>query len=80
MFLIFLVFKVSGNESVTMGQFMKASGFIPELVISSSARRARKTAKRVCRELAYPKGRIIKEDSIYEASEKTLLDIIRNGV
>jgi phosphohistidine phosphatase len=64
------------SEAVVMGKFMKANGINPELIVSSSAKRARKTAKRISREIKYPKDKIIQEDTIYEATVRKLLEII----
>lgn len=66
------------KEAVTIGAFMKSSGINPELIISSSAKRARKTAKRISNVIEYPKNKIIKEDSIYEAPVRNLLELITN--
>jgi len=51
----------------------------PELIISSPAKRAIKTAKAIAKELNCPKEKIRQELKIYEASVDDLLDII-NGI
>jgi phosphohistidine phosphatase len=48
----------------------------PELIISSPAKRARKTAKIMAEEIRYPKKKIQWEDALYEATETTLLKVI----
>jgi phosphohistidine phosphatase len=55
-----------------MGRLLKERGLSPDLIISSPAKRARKTAK-LFREAGEYKAEIIFDDRIYEASPSTLL-------
>ncbi|MDW8287367.1 MAG: histidine phosphatase family protein [Flammeovirgaceae bacterium] len=48
----------------------------PELILSSPAKRARKTARKMAKKLHYPKKKIVYIDGIYEATEATLLKIL----
>lgn len=48
----------------------------PELILSSPAKRARKTARKMAKKLRYPKKKIVYIDNIYEATETTLLKIL----
>jgi phosphohistidine phosphatase len=48
----------------------------PDLLVSSHAVRAQETAKAFAQDLGYPVERIKLNESIYEASSETLLDII----
>ncbi len=59
-----------------MGKRILKRGDIPDLLISSSAKRARKTACFIAQELAIPKDRIIYQTIIYEAKIRTLLTLI----
>ena len=55
-----------------MGRLLRERGFAPELIISSTAKRARKTA-RLLTEGAQYEVPVIFDDRIYEASSSTLL-------
>jgi len=55
-----------------MGRLLKERGFAPDLIISSPAKRARKTAKLVKAGGEY-EAEIVFDDRIYEASASTLL-------
>lgn len=50
----------------------------PDLIISSSAKRAYQTAKILAKELNFKKELIVKNDSIYESSIHELLKVINN--
>jgi len=54
-----------------MGEFMAANGFEPEVIVSSPAVRARRTAQ-LAKEGANMPAEIIYDDRIYEASPRTL--------
>jgi phosphohistidine phosphatase len=55
-----------------MGRLLKERGFSPRMIISSPAKRARKTAKLV-KEAGDYDAEIVFDDRIYEASPNTLL-------
>jgi len=59
-----------------MGQRIATNGIIPDLVISSPAKRARKTAQLIAREINIKKDAIVYEKDIFEARRKTLADMI----
>ena len=54
-----------------MGEFMAANGFEPQVIVSSPAVRARRTAQ-LAKEGANMPAEIIYDDRIYEASPRTL--------
>lgn len=54
-----------------MGEFMAASGFEPEVIVSSPAVRARDTA-RLAKEAAHLAVDTVYDERIYEASSRTL--------
>ena len=58
-----------------MGEFMAAKGFVPEVIVSSPAVRARETA-RLAKEAARIKADIIHDERIYEASSRTLQTVV----
>lgn len=66
------------RDAPEMGKRLKKSGVKPDLIVSSSAKRALKTAKIIAQELGYPKAGIVVEEAIYESeSMASLLAVIR---
>ena len=59
-----------------MAQWLYDRGTRPDLIISSPAKRARKTAKGFARALTYPKKRIVIREEIYAAGVRDLLDLL----
>ncbi len=67
------------RDGPTMGARLKAEKqFVPELVVSSPALRAKLTAQYVCEQIGYPEERIVFEEDIYEASVRTLLRVVNS--
>lgn len=60
-----------------MGKLLANSGFHPDLILSSPAKRAWETANKVAKELGYTSS-IQTADSIYEASPGDILEIIHS--
>lgn len=58
-----------------MGKILRDKGIIPDLIISSPAYRARETARKIAKKLKY-REEIMYNEYIYEASLKTILEII----
>jgi phosphohistidine phosphatase len=61
-----------------MGKKLKERQIMPDLVLSSPAKRARKTATAIAKAIGYPKKKIIFDDNMYHASSKDIIEIIRN--
>lgn len=59
-----------------MGQRLAERGASPELIISSPAIRAYQTANMIAEQIEYPETEIEFREEIYEASLKTLINII----
>jgi phosphohistidine phosphatase len=59
-----------------MGKVLNTLGIQPDLIVSSNAKRAITTAKKIAEEVGYDKSKIKEEPKIYEASVKTLLQIV----
>jgi phosphohistidine phosphatase len=64
------------RDGPVMGKFLRDKDILPDLLISSPAVRAKKTAKIIAENLAYSKNRINFDHEIYEASTKGLLKLI----
>ena len=65
------------SDAPVMGERLAARGIEPSLIISSPARRARRTAEAVADALDYPAEEIEFEEDIYEAGVHTLLHLVR---
>lgn len=66
------------RDAPFMGQRLAAASVCPDLIIASSAKRARKTARIISKEIGYPKARIVLTDTIYTSELGQLLEIIRS--
>jgi phosphohistidine phosphatase len=60
-----------------MGMLLNEKGVNPDLLLSSPAKRAKKTAFAFAKALDYPKSRIEKNSKIYEASIADLFLVIK---
>ena len=65
------------RDAPFMGEQLNEMEINPDLIISSPAKRTKKTAMNIAEKISYPKKRIVYKDEIYEASEKILLDVIK---
>jgi len=63
------------NASLT-GNLLKEKKILPDLIITSSAKRALITAEIIAEKTGYDPGKIIINDEVYEASVRTLLEVI----
>jgi phosphohistidine phosphatase len=65
-----------GKEAAPfMGRVMRERGLMPDVVLSSPAKRAKKTAKLVMKSAGFA-GEIEFDDNIYEASPQTLAKVL----
>ncbi|HEB51019.1 MAG TPA: histidine phosphatase family protein [Desulfobulbus sp.] len=64
------------RDAPLMGERLAARGIVPDAMVTSPARRARKTAKHLARKLGYPLAGIRIIDAIYGATPAVLLDCI----
>jgi phosphohistidine phosphatase len=67
-----------GKEAASrMGQRLAEKGLLPDLILTSPARRAVGTARRVANKIGFGKKKIRQLDGIYEASAEDLLAMLR---
>jgi len=66
------------KDAPEMGKRLKKNGVKPDLIISSPAARALKTAKEIAKEIDYPEKNIVTEPEIYQADIIDLIKVIRN--
>ena len=64
------------TDAPLMGGVIKDNGFIPDLIISSSANRAISTAKEIAKKVGYPIENIVEERKIYETDFNRVVGII----
>lgn len=64
------------RDAPVMGDRLKAAGIRPSLIITSTAKRAFKTARIVAQQISYPLEFLQKEPGLYHAGVNKLLDII----
>ena len=65
------------RDAPYIGNLLKEKGVKPDILISSSAVRARKTAVAVAEKIGFPKSKILIDENIYESSSTGLLKIIQ---
>ncbi len=61
-----------------MGKRLAARSSAPDLLVSSPARRARKTAQLIARELGIAKSDILLDESLYDARVDDLLEVLKS--
>jgi phosphohistidine phosphatase len=59
-----------------MGERLKENGIMPDIIISSPAKRAKSTAEMIAKEIGYKK-KILFDENIYESSVDELRKILR---
>ena len=64
------------KDAPRMGIWLQKQGLIPNHTVSSPAKRAKKTARRVCKALGIDRGLILWDARIYEANASTLLAVL----
>lgn len=64
------------KEAPKVGDWLRRQGLVPDRVVSSPARRARQTTKRVCEGLGYDTAQVVWEPRVYEAEVGTLLAVV----
>lgn len=65
------------RDAPFMGELLKKKNIQPDLIISSSAERAKSTALKIAISLEYPEKSILIIERLYEASYKDIIDVIR---
>ena len=59
-----------------MGKRLAVKGHLPELIISSPAKRAFSTAKKIAKELAFDKSEIIADESLYFSGTRSMENLL----
>jgi len=64
------------RDSRRMGKLVRAENLMPELIVSSTARRAKETAQAVADKASY-EGRILFDERLYLADPQGIVELIR---
>ncbi len=65
------------SDAPMMGKLLKRLGVSPNLIITSPAKRARSTARRIAAEVGYDKGSIIENEQLYMAGIDDFFGVIK---
>jgi phosphohistidine phosphatase len=60
-----------------IGKRLAMRGVNPDLIITSPAKRAAATARRIAEEISYPKSKIIKEENFYHGTIQEVITIVQ---
>jgi phosphohistidine phosphatase len=60
-----------------MGAKLKERGILPDLMVSSPAKRARKTAMTIAKAVGYPKKKIRFDGNLYHAGAQSLFKLVK---
>jgi len=66
------------KDAPRMGKRLKEKNVHPDLMLSSPAKRAVSTARRIAKILDYAKNKIKEDRALYHADEETILAVIQN--
>ena len=64
-------------DAPEMGKRLKKKGIRPDLIISSPAKRAFKTAQKVAKAIDYPKNKILTDKMLYLAGTSAILAVVK---
>lgn len=64
------------RDAPRMGKWLKKNNEIPDLIIASPAKRAKKTAEKIADEIEYPIKNIVWEKQLYETEVPAWLKIV----
>jgi phosphohistidine phosphatase len=65
-------------DAPRMGKRLKEKQIVPDMLLSSPAKRALSTAKRIADAIGFPKETIKTERALYHADEEEILNVIRS--
>ncbi|PJA96379.1 MAG: phosphohistidine phosphatase [Ignavibacteriales bacterium CG_4_9_14_3_um_filter_34_10] len=66
------------KDAEFMGNVMRQLNLFPEIIITSTAKRAYSTAKRIAGVLEYEKEKLIKDSELYDCSTEHLLNFVKS--
>ncbi len=66
------------RDAPEMGSRLKKQQIRPDLLVTSPAKRARKTARKIAREIGYPKKEITINEKLYHGSDEGLIEVVQS--
>ncbi|MCI0448670.1 MAG: histidine phosphatase family protein [Chlorobi bacterium] len=66
------------SDAPKMGRLLRKKDESPDLMVSSSAKRAFGTAKRIAKEIGYPVKKIVKDETLYMADTEEFFSVIKD--
>lgn len=66
------------SSAPDMGRRLAAQGHKPDLIISSPAKRALTTAKKIAKETGYPEAKIVTDEHLYFSGTRNMVDLLEN--
>ncbi len=66
------------KDAPRMGKRLKEKDIVIDLMMTSPAKRATSTCKRIAEALSYPEEKIRLDEKLYHATEDKMLDIVHN--
>lgn len=66
------------KDAPFMGEVLNDKEIMPDIIISSPAKRAKKTSIEIAEKLSYPLKKILFDEELYDASSKDILHIVKN--
>jgi phosphohistidine phosphatase len=64
------------RDATEMGKRLAKVGAKPAVIVSSPAKRARRTARAIAQALRYPKGKLVEKPAVYLATVDNLLAVL----
>src|SRR4030066_200153 len=64
------------RDAPFMGEVLKDKKVIPDLIISSPAKRTKKTALEIASKIGYSEKKILYNEELYEASSNTIIKVL----
>ncbi|MBT1704178.1 SixA phosphatase family protein [Chryseosolibacter indicus] len=65
------------RDAPRMGKRLKEKGIVPDIIVSSPAKRAKSTAKKIAKVLGYSKEKISKITKLYHATDDEILGVLK---
>jgi len=64
------------RDSPRIGEWLAQQGLTPDYVVSSPAKRARQTARKVCKGIGFDRKQINWDERVFDADSKTLIKVL----
>lgn len=68
------------NDAKEMAERLKNKNLLPDLIISSTAKRAKQTARIIAEQMDYNKEDILKLDKLYQCTPEVFEEVLLSGI